>query len=191
MKIGEKIKTARKKRGWTLDQLGSAVGLGISTLSGYENDQTKGGPDPDTLCKIADSLNDLSILVHHCQACPVRNHVFLKQFPDLNNIRRDPAIIAARLRKEMMEAAEILDELTERFSDADFKSRADYMDIFTTSKMEQVVDVKRCIEILEFELVLSGTHSSADLKKVYDRQQAKCIANGHHKPEDQETCLAS
>lgn len=181
MKISEKIKNARKKRGWTLDQLGSAVGMGISTLSGYENEQTKGGPDPDTLCKIADALNDLSILVHHCQACPVRNHVFLKQFPDLNNIRRDPAIIASRLRKEMTEAAEALDILAERFSDADFKSSPDYMEVFETG-MEQVIDAKRCIEVLEFELVLSGTHSSADLKKVYDRQQAKCIANGHHKP---------
>jgi len=184
MKIGEKIKAARKKRCWTLEQLGNATGMGISTLSGYENDNTKGGPDPDTLCKIADALNDMSVLVHHCQACPVRNHVFLKQFPDLNNIRRDPAIIAARLRKEMTEAAEALDRLSERFSDADFKSSPDYMEIFEAG-MEQVIDAKRCIEVLEFELVLSGTHSSGDLKKVYDRQQAKCVANGHHKPEEQ------
>ena len=181
MKIGEKIKTARKKRGWTLDQLGSSVGLGISTLSGYENGQNKGGPDPDTLCKIADSLNDLSILVHHCQSCPVRKHIFLKQFPDLNNIRHDPAIIAARLRREMTEAVDALDRLAERFSDADFKSRPDYQEVFER-EMEQVVDAERAIEILKFELVLSGTHSSADLKKVYDRQQAKCVANGHHKP---------
>lgn len=181
MKIGEKIKSARKKRGWTLDQLGSSVGLGISTLSGYENDQNKGGPDPETLCKIADSLDDLSILVHHCQSCPVRKNIFLKQFPDLNNIRHDPAIIAARLRREMTEAVDALDRLAERFSDADFKSRPDYQEVFER-EMEQVVDAERAIEILKFELVLSGTHSSADLKKVYDRQQAKCVANGHHKP---------
>jgi transcriptional regulator with XRE-family HTH domain len=182
MTLGEKIKEARKKRGWTLEQLGSTVGLGISTLSGYENDQTKGGPDADTLCKIADALNDISILTHHCQTCPVRNMAFIKQFPDLNNIRRDPAVIAARLRKEMIEAADALDRLTERFSDADFKSRPDYMDTFTR-EMEQVIDAKRCIEILEFELVLSGTHSSHDLKRVYERQQAKCIEHGHHKPD--------
>ena len=164
------------------EDLGKKVGLTKAAISQIETDRRK-SVDLDTLCKIADSLNDLSILTSHCQACPVRNHVFLKQFPDLNNIRRDPAIIAARLRKEMMEAADALDHLTERFSDADFKNRPDYMETFI-SKMEQVVDAKRCIEILEFELVLSGTHSSGDLKKVYDRQQAKCIANGHHNPED-------
>ena len=181
MRIGEKIKRARKKNGLTLEQLGKKVGLGGSTISGYENAIDKGQPDPDTLCKIADSLNDLSILVHHCQSCPVRKHIFLKQFPDLNNIRHDPAIIAARLRREMTEAVDSLDRLAERFSDADFKSRPDYQEVFER-EMEQVVDAERAIEILKFELVLSGTHSSADLKKVYDRQQAKCVANGHHKP---------
>ena len=184
MKIGEKIKAARKKRGWTLDQLGSAVGLGISTLSGYENDNTKGGPDTETLCKIADALNDLSILVSHCQSCPVRKHIFLKQFPELNNIRRDPAIITARLRKELIEAAEAVDRLQERFTDKDFKSQPDYMEVFER-EMEQVIDAERNIEILKFELILSGTHSSADMQRVYERQQQKCIDNGHHKPEEQ------
>lgn len=181
--LGDIIKKARNKRGWSLVQLGEAVGLSKGTLSGYENGQPK-TYDPETLCKIADSLNDLSILVHHCQSCPVRKHIFLKQFPDLNNIRHDPAIIAARLRREMTEAVDALDRLAERFSDADFKSRPDYQEVFER-EMEQVVDAERAIEILKFELVLSGTHSSADLKKVYDRQQAKCIANGHHKPDEQ------
>lgn len=180
--IGSTIRAARKKRGWTLDQLGDVVGLTKGTLSSYEAEKVL--PPVETLCKIADALNDLSILVSHCQSCPVRKHIFLKQFPDLNNIRRDPAIIAARLRKEMLEGAEALDRLTERFSDADFKSRPDYQRVFE-SEMEQVIDAKRAIEILEFELIMSGFHSSADLQKVYDRQQAKCIANGHHKPEDQ------
>lgn len=181
--LGDIIKKARNKRGWSLVQLGEAVGLSKGTLSGYENGQPK-TYDPETLCKIADSLNDLSILVHHCQSCPVRKHIFLKEFPDLNNIRHDPAIIAARLRREMTEAVDALDRLAERFSDADFKSRPDYQEVFER-EMEQVVDAERAIEILKFELVLSGTHSSADLKKVYDRQQAKCIANGHHKPDEQ------
>lgn len=181
--LGDIIKKARNKRGWSLDQLGGAIGLTKGTLSGYENGQPK-TYDPDTLCKIADALNDVSILTHHCQNCPVRRMTFVKLFPDLNNIRRDPAIIANRLRKELLEAAEHIEPLIERLGDADFKSRPDYMEIFMTG-MEQVVDAERAIEILKFELVLSGAHSSADLKKVYDRQQAKCVANGHHKPEEQ------
>lgn len=183
MKIGTDIKAARRKRGWTLEKLGGELGLSISTLSGYENDNSKGGPDPETLCRIADNLDDLSILVNHCQACPVRNHVFLKQFPDLNNIRRDPAIIANRLRKEMLEAAAALDSLAERFSSIDFQNRPDYAENFTR-EMEQVIDAKRNIEILEFELMMSGVHTSVDLQKVYDRQQKKCEARGYHQPKE-------
>lgn len=184
MNIGEAIKAARKKRGITATELGNLVGLSKSAMSIIEMDGLKAGPPVDTICKIADALNDLSILVGHCQSCPVRKHIFLKQFPDLNNIRHDPAIIANRLRKELLEAAERIEPLIERLGDADPKSRPDYMEIFMTS-MEQVVDAERAIEILKFELVLSDAHSSADLQKVYDRQQEKCIANGHHKPEAQ------
>lgn len=189
MTIGEKIKAARARCSMTGEELGRHVGLTKAAISQIETDKRQ-QVDLDTLCKIADALNDLSILTHHCQSCPVRNMAFIKQFPDLNNIRRDPAVIAARLRKEMIEAADALDRLTERFSDADFKSRPDYMDTFTR-EMEQVIDAKRCIEILEFELVLSGTHSSHDLKRVYEAQQVKCVAHGHHKPEqDQDKAAA-
>lgn len=180
MTIGKKIAEARKKTGTTLAVLAEKINMSVSGTAKIENDGVK-NIDPDLLCKIADALNDMSILVEHCQECQVRKHVFLKQFPDLNNIRRDPAVIAGRLRKEMLEAAEAMDRLSDRFSDADFKSREDYMDIFL-AEMEQIIDAKRCIEILELELILSGTHSSAELQKVYDRQQAKCEANGHHNP---------
>lgn len=190
MTLGEKIKEARKKRGWTLEQLGSTVGLGISTLSGYENDQTKGGPDTDTLCKIADALNDISILTHHCQTCPVRNMAFIKQFPDLNNIQTHPAIITNKLRIELEEAAAALNHFSELLMDADFRSKPGYKEEFEKA-MEQVIDAERAIEIVKFELVLSGTHSSSDLKRVYEAQQAKCVAHGHHKPEqDQDKAAA-
>lgn len=179
MNIGEKIKEARKNKGMTLSQLSSLVGAGVSTLSGYENTDSNDGPCPDRLVKIADSLNDLSILVHHCQSCQIRKHILLKQFPELNNIRHDPAVIATRLRKEMVEAAEALDTLAERFSDRNFKDRVDYLEVFER-EMEQVIDVKRGIEILEFELILSGVHSSKDLQDIYDKQQKKCEKRGHH-----------
>lgn len=181
--IGEKIKKTRESREISGEELGRRVGLTKAAISQIENDQRK-RVDLDSLCKIADALNDLSILAHHCQNCPIRNHMFIKQFPELNNIRRhDPSIIANKLRIELEEAAASLNRLSERFIDADFKTQPDYMAVFV-KEMEQVIDAKRCIEILEYELVLGGTHSSADLKKVYDRQQEKCIERGHHKVVD-------
>lgn len=179
METGELIRRARKRKGMTQAGLGLAAGMVQSAISAVEKGQAHLAQD--ALIRIADALDAPEILIHHCQACPVRQHVFLRYFPELNNIRRDPAVISARLRKEMIEGAEALDRIGERFSDADFKSSPDYREIFER-EMEQVIDVKRGIEILEFELLLSGLHSQEDLQRVYARQQQKCIDHGHHKP---------
>ncbi|MBU1138833.1 MAG: helix-turn-helix domain-containing protein [Proteobacteria bacterium] len=178
MTVGEKILQARKRAGFTLAALGKEVGMTPPGVAKIEGGKIK-KQDAETLVKIADALNDLSILVHHCQSCPIRKYILLKQFPELNNIRHDPAVIATRLRKEMVEAAEALDTLAERFSDRNFKDRTDYLEVFER-EMEQVIDVKRGIEILEFELILSGVHSSKDLQDIYDKQQKKCEKRGHH-----------
>lgn len=181
MSLGKKIIEARKRKGFRQADLAEAIGMTGASLSGWESDQLKNTPDARTLIRISEVLQAPEILVHHCESCPVRQHIFIKYFPDLNNIRNDPAIIAARLRKEMIEAADGLDRLGEMFSDSDFKSRPDYQEVFER-EMEQVVDVKRGIEILEFQLLLSGLHSHQDIVRVYENQQRKCIANGHHKP---------
>jgi transcriptional regulator with XRE-family HTH domain len=181
MTLGSKISEIRKKKGVKAADLAEKIGRSGAVMSDIENDRLKGGPSPEILIRIANALDAPEILLYHCQACPIRQHVVLRYFPELNNIRRDPAVIAARLRKEMVEAAEALDRLGERFSAPDFKNRPDYQEIFER-EMEQVIDVKRGIEILEFELVLEGVHTPKDLKSVYERQQAKCEARGHHKP---------
>lgn len=180
--IGQKISAARKKKGWRLADLSEAVGLSVTQLSDIENDQVKRSVDPRHLIRISDALDAPEILIHHCETCPIRQHVFFRYFPELNNIRRDPAVIAARLRKEMVEATEALDRMGERWSDRDFKSRPDYWEAFTR-EMEQVVDVKRGIEILEFELMLTGLHSQEEIELIYARQQRKCEEHGHHKTE--------
>jgi len=179
MTIGQKIVAARKRKSMAQAELASRVGLAGASLSIYENDGLKGSPDPRTLIRISEALDAPEILIQHCEFCPVRQHIMLRLFPDLNNIRRDPAIIVTRLRKEMVEAADAAERLSERFSDANFRQRPDYLETFER-EMEQIIDVKRGIEILEFELLLSGIHSSEDLDRVYARQQKKCIDNGHH-----------
>lgn len=185
MTLGEKITAARKRKKMTLAQLGQVMGMSPTNLSVIENDGLKYGPDPTTLIRIAEALGSLEILIHHCDLCPIRQHIMMKKYPDLNNIRTDPAVIAARLAKEMTEGAAAATRLMERFSDKDFKSRPDYMQAFVR-EMEQVIDVERGIEILKFELVRSGLHSQEDLQAVEDAQQQKCIKHGHHLPEIKE-----
>lgn len=185
MTLGEKITAARKKKGMTLDDLGAVIGMSKSGISKIENNELKSPPDARTLIRIAEALDCIEILIHHCDLCPVRQHIMLKKYPDLNNIRTDPAVIAARLAKEMTEGAAAATRLMERFSDKDFKSRPDYMQAFV-QEMEQVIDVERGIEILKFELIRSGLHSQEDMQLVEDAQQLKCIKHGHHLPEIKE-----
>ena len=177
--LGVKITTARKRKGMTQLQLADAVGLTGASISAYENDGLKGTPDSTTLIRISEALQAPEILIHHCDSCPIRQHIMLKLFPDLNRIKRDPLAVATRLRKEMMEGAQALENLIERYSDVDPKSSPGYQELFER-EMEQVIDVKRGIEIFEFETMLSGLHTQADLNRVYERQQQKCIDHGHH-----------
>lgn len=185
MTVGQKIKAARKKRQMRGEDLGSAVGLTKSTISKIENDEVKGRVDNDTLIRISEALNAPDILAHHCQSCPIRQHVLIKYFPELNRIHRQPAVITSKLRKEMKEALVSLEGLGEFYSKVDFQEDPSYRESFQR-EMEQIIDVKRGIEILEFELLLSGLHSKEDLQEVYDRQQAKCERNGHHRPVKEE-----
>lgn len=179
--LGFKIAEARKKLGMTQEALGNLVGLSKSAISKLEKGDLVGPPAPVLLIAIAETLKAPAILMHHCENCPIRQHIMLRLFPDLNNIRRDPAIIVSRLRKEMVEASSAAERLSERFSDANFRQRPDYLETFER-EMEQILDVKRGIEILEFELLLSGVHTGEDLERVYAKQQKKCIDHGHHVP---------
>ena len=177
--LGEKITAARKRKGMTQIDLGSAVGLAQNAISNIENDGLKGTPDSTTLIRISEALRAPEILIHHCDTCPIRQHIMLRQYPELNNIRRDPAIITARLAKELAEAKVAADELAERLSDKNFKDRPGYQEFFD-AQVEQILDAERNIEILKFELMLSGTHTKQDMERVAERQQKKCIEHGHH-----------
>lgn len=179
MSLGQKISEARKKLGHTLESLGSELGMSRAILSVIENDGLKNSPDPSTLIRISEALSAPEILIHHCDTCPIRKHIMLRQYPELNNICRDPAIITARLAKELAEAKVAADELAERLSDKNFKDRPGYQEFFD-SQMEQILDAERNIEILKFELMLSGTHTKQDMGRVAERQQRKREQHGHH-----------
>lgn len=179
MTLGEKIAAARKKKSMSQAQLGNLVGLAQNAISNLENDALKTPPDAATLIRISEALDCSDILLHHCDTCPVRQHILLKKYPDLNHIRPDPVAIAARLVSEMQEGAAAMSRLMTRFTDLDFQKQPDYMQAFM-KEMEQVIDVERGIEILKFEMLRSGLHTAEDLRAVERKQQAKCEARGYH-----------
>lgn len=176
--LGKKISDIRKKKGITGAALAEALGLSPASISGYEND--KGGIDPETVIKIAEALGDDSILLHYLEENPVYRAILPKIFPDLNNIRRDPAVIFTRLAREAEEALHAAQVMAEVFSNAEPRSTPNFEAVFA-AKMEQIVDIKRAAEILEFELIASGVVTRDWLQGVYEAQQRKCEARGHHR----------
>lgn len=182
MTVGKKILEVRKSKNITGEALGELIGLSKSAIWKIENDLLKGGPDPDTVIRIAEALCDDTILLHYIETNPVYQHILPKIFPDLNNIRRDPAIIFTRLMGEAKEAMDASEIMAGIFSNAD-PTRTPNFDETFKKKMEQIVDIKRAVEILEFELMASGVITKQWLQEVYDRQQRKCEDHGHHNPE--------
>ncbi|MDD3814284.1 MAG: helix-turn-helix transcriptional regulator [Desulfocapsaceae bacterium] len=181
MELGKRIKTTRKNQGITLGNLSSATGVGASTLSKYENSRAKYIPYINDLCKIAEHLNDFTILTDLCCSCPVRKNIISKQFPDQKNPQHNLSFIAARLREEMVETISTIDHLSELFPETNFKALRNHK-IEVLTNMELVVETKRRIDILVFELILSGIFTPTDLQNAqHSRQQEQCAANDYHR----------
>ncbi|WP_316348508.1 helix-turn-helix transcriptional regulator [Desulfuromonas acetoxidans] len=185
MSLGKKISKRRKDIGMTASSLAKAIGRSTAVMSDIENDRLKGGPAPDVVVAISEALLDESIMISYLEGNPVYQAVLPKVFPDLNSIRRDPAIIFSRIRNEMREGAEAADILSEIFGNSDPTKTPGYEKVFA-AKLEQLIDVKRAIEILEFELLASKVMTKEFLSCVYDQQQKKCIDHGHHNPDVEE-----
>lgn len=186
MTLGEMITTARKCRGWNLDELSDRIGMSRSNLCVLENGGHKKYPDPQTIIRIVEVLGDETILFKYLEDNPVYKAIIPKVFPDLNNIRRDPAIIFTRLAREAEEARDAALALAEVFSNADPQRVPGFEEKFR-AMMQQLVDIKRGVEILETQLVASHIINQSGLKQIYAEQQAKCESNGHHVPEQQRT----
>jgi transcriptional regulator with XRE-family HTH domain len=182
MTFGERTKDSRKLRGLTQIQLAELVGCAQSYISELEKNQLKGGASPEMVVKIADGLNDKAILTTYLENNPVYQSIIPKIFPDLNNIRRDPAIIFSRFATEAEEAVEAARILSDIFSNAEPSSTPNFKAVLK-SKLEQIVDVQRCSEVLFLQLIIGGVITDLDRADIHAQQQQKCIDHGHHKPD--------
>lgn len=181
MTLGEKIAAARKAKGMTLEALGEAVGLVKSSLSGYENGTLKGGPDIRTLIRIAKALEDPSILSFYCDACPVRNEVFIRRYPELNNIERTPMVIFAKVIQELEEGAEALRPLVGKMMRKDFASCPDFQETLDHALM-QLFGTEQALEILVHEALAKQILSPEKVLKKRQELQAHCVREGYHIP---------
>ncbi len=179
--LGQKINEVRKAKGVKSADLATQVGISPSSMSYIEQDYYKGGPSPETVVKIADVLDDKTILTTYLENNPVYQSIIPKIFPDLNNIRRDPAIIFSRFATEAEEAVEAARILSDIFSNADPGRSTNFCQTLH-AKLEQIVDVQRCSEVLFLQLIASGVITDTERCQIYAQQQQKCIEHGHHDP---------
>lgn len=181
--LGKKIQKTRKLAGVRAADIADYLGITASSMSNIENDNHKGGVQPETVVKIATFLDDNSILLHYLKENPVYRAIIQHIFPDLDNIRRDPAIIFSRFAREAQESAEAALILAEIFSSADPRELPNFEETFK-SNLEKIVDVQRCAEVLFTELIAAGVMSDDDQRDVHALQQRKCEARGHHIVDD-------
>lgn len=180
--LGQHIQRRRKEIGMTGAELGAAIGQTKAAVSKIENDKLEGGLDRKMVVLIANILRDDSILYTCLSADPVYRSVIPRIFDDLNHIRTDIAIIFSRLRKEMKEGIDACEVLEQFFENQDPESQPGFAAIFA-AQMEQIIDVKRAIEILEMQLLAKRVMTEMERKGIYLAQHNKCIRKGHHKPE--------
>lgn len=175
--FGEALSQARKKKSMKSATLAQLIGKSEPALSGYENDARI--PDPDTVNLIAEALQDNSIRLAYLETNPVFQAVIPRIFPELNNIRREPAIVFSRFADEAEESARSARLLSQLFAHAEPRTVAGFAEMFATH-MEQIVDIQRCAEILMTALIAAQVMSESERVDLYSRQQHKCEQKGHH-----------
>lgn len=180
MTIGQKIRAARKEKGLTLDELAESCGRRKSWLSAVENDALKGGLDPDMIIKIADALEDRSILTYALMHNPICQRIIPRAFTPLNNINDNPSAILTKLHEELDEAIQAVDILARIFSVKDPENTPVYKETLY-AKLEQVIDVSRCVEEMFDRFKSIGVLTEEEHLELHLHQQAKVEAHGHHR----------
>lgn len=180
MRLGEKIKTSRKTAGVTRESMAEHLGVSPAAVSKIENDELKFGPTPETLIKIADALGDQSILIYALLNNPICQRIIPRAFAPLNNINDNTSAILAKLREELEEAIQSVDILSRDFSVKSPESIPAFKETLF-AKLEQILDVTRCVEELFDRLKVCGVLTDEEHLEIHIRQQAKVEAHGHHK----------
>jgi transcriptional regulator with XRE-family HTH domain len=179
--LGEKIISARKRRGMSQEHLGEKINVSKSTIWKIENGDLQDGPTPNQVNQIAEALEDNEIRLVYLETNPVFKAVIPRIFPELNRIRTDPSIVFSRFADEAEEAARSARVLSQMFAHANPRSLPDFKEKFEYH-MDQIVDVERCAEIVMTSLVAAQVMTEAERRGLYVRQQDKCEKKGHHNP---------
>jgi len=160
MELGLRISQARKNSKLTLEQLGQQVGIKKSALSVLENGKKKGQPDPELIVKISAALGDSSILTTYLKNNPAYQAVLPNISTELCRSHYEPAKIFSDIAKKMAEGANAAKTLSQLFTNSEEISSLQETEQLLTNNLKQLLDVKQCVDTLEFELIANHIPST-------------------------------
>ena len=152
--LGRKINQARKLAGMRSAELADAIGVSSSSMSYIERDFYKEGPSPATVVKIAEVLDDRTILATYLENNPVYQSIIPKIFLGVGNTHRDPSIILLRFAEEAEKSAQEARDLSDIFNNPGFMQNTNHSAVLK-EKLEKIIDIQNCSEVLFLQLILA------------------------------------
>ena len=112
MSLHDRIKEARKAKGWTQKQLGDAIGVAKNTISGYEKNRE---PTAPLLGAIADALDvDVNFLLQDEFTGNNENEISQEEWVIIKKIRsldaRGKGAVLSTLERELLMSKQSADE---------------------------------------------------------------------------------
>ncbi|GAB4261822.1 MAG: hypothetical protein Kow0092_11630 [Deferrisomatales bacterium] len=177
---GERIRAARKTKGWSLQELAKLLGVSKTALHRLEQGDVDPGTARGTIARAARVLEAPEILLEHCRECPVSG-ALLPPAPHLDNVPVDPRVVAHKAAEEAQEAAEALEALQRVMARLDWAEDPDRVEA-AISLLTQVRDVEVAIGVLYRSLFHSSLLPASVLAEVARRQHKKCVERGYCRP---------
>jgi transcriptional regulator with XRE-family HTH domain len=104
--LGEKLRKLREEKGSTLEDVADSLGIGRSTLSGYENGHRK--PNIEVIDKLAQYFKVEHSELISKDAIPEYNWIDLKNFLDKEDIILDGMRLTDKQKKKIYKVVQIM-----------------------------------------------------------------------------------
>lgn len=158
---------ARNKAGYTMEEAAPRLFVTRRTLCKYENEKP---PNPDIVMQMAEVYNAPEISNAYCKYyCPIGKAY---SYQELNNINDDIPTVLIKLRSEMKEAHDIIDDLMDLSVNNEFENNLQEFQDY----IQELLDVEHNIEILKIQL-----HHHINVRDMIDKHNQKCIDRGYSK----------
>lgn len=163
----ELLKAARKNKKLTQEKVAELTHTCPRTIWSTENEKN---PDPFMIVRLSEIYNKPNLTQHYCkEICPIGREY---SYEILDNVKTDITTIIAKLKQEMVEATDIIDDLLNASINDEFKTDIESF----KEHLHELLDVDHNIEVLKVHL-----HDQLDIKEIIKEHNDKCIERNYTK----------